>query len=114
MKSEICKLPDGRELFRLDFLVRPTEDHPMYGHVESGKLIIWVYDRVIEDAACRALHLIKVMPFLAISPEVQGDYAIAPDNTAYEIMADMVDRVGHAAHFEPDKSTPNDRGRLTK
>lgn len=111
--SEPCKLPDGRELFRLDFIVRLTEDHPMHGgRVESGKLIIWVYDHSIEHAASRAFYLLRVMPFQATSSEVEGDYAITPDNAAYEILADMVERVGHAAHFEPDEKPPNERGMI--
>lgn len=82
----------------------------MHGQVESGKLIIWVYDHTIAHAASRAFYLLRVMPFQATSSEVEGDYAIKPDNTAYEILAEMVERVGHAAHFEPEEELSNERG----
>ena len=113
--SEPCHLPDGRRLFRFDYLVRVTEDHPMHSVAETaevkGKLVIWCFDHKVEHAAARAHHLFKVLPFDPTGDEIEWDTDIAPDNEAYELLCDLAERTGYAMHFEPEENqVTNERG----
>lgn len=78
---------------------------------ESGKLIIWVYDRDIGSAAARAQFLFDVLPFQASSQVIDWEENIVPDGAAYVLLVDMVERTGYATLFHPNGSRrPNDRG----
>jgi hypothetical protein len=107
--SEPCELPDGRRLFRFDYIVRLTDDHPMLSVAKTGKLIIWCFDHEMGHAAARTLHLFNVLPFQADSDVIEWDQNIAPDNEAYELLRDIAERTGYAVHFEADEA-----GSLTK
>jgi hypothetical protein len=111
---EPCTLPDGRRLFRLDYFVRLTEDHPMHAVADTGKLIIWVYERDIASAAARAQFIFDVLPFQISNEVIDWEDSVTPDCDAYELLVDMVERVGYATFFRPDEKRPNERGMRPK
>ena len=112
--TEPRQLLDGRRLFRLDYIVRLSDDHPMRSVAEGGKLIIWTYQREITAAVMRADYFFKSLPFQRTDAEIEWDDTIIPDNEAYELLVDMADRIGFATFFQPDEQTPKERGMTPK
>jgi hypothetical protein len=100
-KRKGIHLADGRTLYRIDYRVRPSEDHPEHGgESDGGILSIWVFGRSASLAAVRALHLLQVLPFEAASREIRYDDEITTPNEAMKIVVDQVELCGFSFYYQ--------------
>lgn len=107
--SKPQELPDGREFYRLDFKVRPTEQHPLFWQSAAGILTIWIYAESPENAEFRSRGLLSVLPFEVIGETVQVIGCTSPNCEAVEIIEEMARMVGFGAFFDPYDSNADER-----
>ncbi|MBA3960858.1 MAG: hypothetical protein H0X40_03020 [Chthoniobacterales bacterium] len=103
--KKIAKLADGRKLYRIEWQVRPSEDHPLFGKSAAGALSIWVFERSPGAAGVRAMSLLEVMPFLTTSKVAESVTNIVPPHEAYRILVDMVELTGFSAYYDSREET---------
>ena len=104
IKTIVKRGPDDRTLYRIDYRVRPTEDHPRYGQSAGGILCIWLFERSSGEAGVRSMHLLDVLPFQTVGHEVQYQDEFSPPNVAMQILLEQVELCGFSFyyHAHPD------------
>lgn len=98
--SESLELPDGSELFRVDFKVRPTDAHPLRWKSACGILSIWTFAKDKDEAISYCLTVVAVMPFHITDDEVLCSNKFAAINSAIGIVADQAEYLGFSAFYD--------------
>lgn len=51
------------ELFKVDFKIRPTVNHPLFFDMQFGFLAVWIFAESVEDANERATAIVEQLPY---------------------------------------------------
>ncbi|HEY1771327.1 MAG TPA: hypothetical protein VGG02_13835 [Chthoniobacterales bacterium] len=95
------ELGDGRELFRLDFKVRPKESHPLFWKSACGILTIWTFARDVNEARDHSLVLLLSMDFDLAGKDAQFSHHLNSTARSYQIVAEQAEMIGFSAIYEP-------------
>jgi hypothetical protein len=52
-----------KQLFEVQFRVHPTPDHPQFGQIKFGLLIIWVYETDAKKAVQKGHYIAAALPY---------------------------------------------------
>lgn len=95
------ELNERRELHRVDFKVRPSEDHPLFRKSACGALSLWIYAASPLDAVERCWPFLAALPFeLVDQDEAQITSPFRPSNEAERIVAEQAELTGIAQFYD--------------
>lgn len=95
----LTELPDGRELFRLNFKARPKARHPLFERSACGILSIWLFAESAADAVICAKPLIAPWPFEIIGDEVDVLSDLRPPDDPHAVLYEQAEIVGFSAYY---------------